>query len=223
MDSIMNFLSAAIDLFLHLNVKLPELLDKYGLLACLLIFLIIFCETGLVVTPFLPGDSLLFAAGAISALPNSPLNFWLAFFLILVAAFTGNTLNYFIGKSIGQKIIDKGKNRIIKKKYIDNAHSFYEKHGGVAVILSRFVPVVRTFAPFVAGIGKMSFSRYSIYNLIGGASWITLFMTVGYFFGNIKFIQDNFELVILGIIFVSILPMIFPWVKSKFKKKTPTE
>ena len=181
-----------------------------------ILFLIIFAETGLVVTPFLPGDSLLFAVGALSALGS--FNLWLSLIVLTVAAILGDTVNYWIGKIFGQKIVDNPKIPFINQKHIDQTQEFYKKHGGKTIILARFVPIVRTFAPFVAGIGNMHYEKFLAYNVIGGALWVGIFTLMGYFFGNIPAVKHNFTLVILGIILVSVVPMGLEFIKAKRKK-----
>lgn len=209
----MELVTGLIDFILHVDVHLAEIVRNYGVWTYLILFFIIFSETGFVVTPFLPGDSLLFVIGALGA--KGTLSLELSLILLIIAALGGNTLNYFIGKMIGYRIITMKNSRIIRKEYLDKTHAFYARHGGKAIILSRFVPIIRTFAPFVAGLGKMSFIRYSIYNIIGGVSWVLLFVLAGYFFGNIEEVKNNFTYVIFGIIFVSLLPTIIPYIRSK--------
>lgn len=209
----MELITWLVDFILHIDVHLAEIIKNYGAWTYLILFLIIFCETGLVVTPFLPGDSLLFVVGALGA--SEALSFELIAFLLTIAAIGGNTLNYLIGRFVGQKIVDMKNFRLIKKEHVDKTHAFYEKHGGKAVILSRFFPILRTFAPFVAGIGRMNFMRFSLYNLVGGTSWALAFMLLGYFFGNIPAVKHNFTYVIAGIIAVSFVPAIVTFIKSK--------
>ncbi|MCB8814383.1 DedA family protein [Desulfosporosinus shakirovi] len=212
----MELIALLINFILHIDQHLVEIIQNYGTWTYLILFLIIFSETGFVVTPFLPGDSLLFAIGALGA--KGALDFNAAIVLLILAAVGGNTLNYFIGKTIGHKILAMRNSRIIKKEYLNKTHAFYQKHGGKAIILSRFVPIIRTFAPFVAGLGKMSFTRYSVYNVIGGVSWVCLFMFSGYFIGNIEEVKNNFTYVIFAIIFVSLLPTIVPYLQSKRRR-----
>jgi membrane-associated protein len=211
----MEIVTQLIDFALHIDKHLSEIFQNYGAWAYMIIFLIIFCETGLVVTPFLPGDSFLFALGAL----YSSVNVKLAFILLLIAAVLGNTTNYFIGKFIGNKILGFKKFRLVKQEHVERTHAFFNKHGGKAIILSRFFPIIRTFAPFVAGIGKMNFARFSIYNAIGGISWIISFMLLGYFFGNIPVVKKNFTFVIVGIVVVSTLPAFITFIKSRKSKK----
>jgi len=202
-----------IDLFLHLDRHLTWVFENYGLWTYLILFLIIFCETGLVVTPFLPGDSLLFGVGALAA--GSSLNVGWLFILLSIAAIVGDAVNYWIGYKIGSKLLQREDSRFIKKEYIDRTHRFYEKYGGKTIIFARFVPIIRTFAPFVAGIGRMSYWHFAVYNVVGGLVWISSFLYAGYFFGNIPAVKKNFTLVILGIIVVSILPGVIELVRAR--------
>ena len=197
-------LSKFIDLFLHLDRHLTELVSQYGSWSYGILFLIIFAETGLVVAPLLPGDSLLFAAGAIAAL--GALDPWLLTGLLIIAAILGNFVNYQIGRWVGPKAFS-GEIKWLRKDYLDRTHAFFEKHGAVAIILTRFAPILRTFAPFVAGVGRMTYARFMLYNTIGGVLWVGLFVGMGYFFGNLPQVKHNFSLVILGIIAVSFLPI----------------
>lgn len=202
-----------IDLFLHIDKHLEPLLVSYGGWVYLILFVIIFCETGLVVTPFLPGDSLLFAAGALAAATGA-LNPVLLFIVLAAAAILGDTANYFIGHYLGLKLFEKNI-PFLKKEYLDRTHEFYEKYGGKTIILARFVPIVRTFAPFVAGVGSMTYSHFITYNVIGGVTWIALFVFGGYFIGNIPVIKDNFSIVTVLIILISVLPMVIEFVRSR--------
>lgn len=204
-----------IDFVLNIDVHLGEIVADYGIVTYVILFVIIFIETGLVVTPFLPGDSLLFAAGALAALGLIQIS-WVVGILIL-AAVLGDTVNYGIGRFLGKKIVE-GRKPLIKKRHVKRTENFYEKYGGKTIILARFVPIIRTIAPFVAGIGKMSYGNFIIYNVVGGLAWVSLFSFLGYFFGSIPAVKNNFSLVILGIIFVSIIPMIFEMVKGKKKE-----
>ncbi|MBI5295425.1 MAG: DedA family protein [Chloroflexi bacterium] len=205
-----------IDLFLHLDVYLSQIISQYGVWTYAILFGVIFMETGFVVTPFLPGDSLLFAAGTFAALGS--LNIWLVAGLLMVAAVLGDTVNYSIGHYLGERAYNI---KWIKKEYFDKTHAFFEKHGGKSIFLARFVPIVRTFVPFVAGIGKMSYGYFITYNFVGGIFWVALFTFTGYFFGNIPFVRDNFELVIVAIILVSVLPMGYEWLKARREAKQP--
>lgn len=206
----MEIIKNAIDLFLHLDEYLQTIITTYGAWTYGILFAVIFVETGLVVMPFLPGDSLLFAAGTFAALGS--LNVWSIIALLAVAAVLGDAVNYSIGHYLGDRAYNI---KWIKKEYLDKTHAFFEKHGGKAIFLARFVPIVRTFAPFVAGIGRMSYTYFATYNIVGGISWVFVFTLLGYFFGNIPFVKKNFELVIIVIILVSVLPMVFEWWKHR--------
>mgnify|MGYP001594527623 FL=1 len=203
-----------LDFIIHIDIHLGQLITTYGVLTYAILFAIIFIETGIVFVPFLPGDSLLFAAGALSALGS--LNPWLVFVLLSVAAVLGDTTNYWIGHVFGQKIIANPKIPL-NQDHIDKTNQFFEKHGGKTIFLARFVPIIRTFAPFVAGIGKMDYKKFISYNLFGGVVWVGLFTFAGYFFGNVPFVKHNFSLVIIAIIFLSILPMLGHFLKSMKK------
>ncbi len=205
-----------IDLFLHLDEYLSQIITQYGTWTYALLFFVIFMETGFVVTPFLPGDSLLFAAGTFAAL--DALNIWVLVGLLIVAAIGGDTVNYWIGHTLGERAYNI---KWIKKEYLDKTHAFFEKHGGKTIFLARFVPIVRTFAPFVAGIGKMSYGFFIRWNFIGGIVWVLLFTLAGYFFGNIPFVRANFEFVIIAIILISVLPMGYEWLKARRESKQP--
>lgn len=213
----MNVIKNFIDILLHLDKYLNLIIQNYGFGTYLLLFMIVFCETGLVVIPFLPGDSLLFAAGAFASLGS--LNVVLLFLLLGLAAILGDTVNYYIGKSIGHTLYTKEKSRFIKKEYLEQTQAFYERHGGKTIIIARFIPIIRTFAPFVAGIGQMNYGRFVSYNVIGGLSWVGLFTFLGYFFGNLPVVKRNFSFVIFAIIFISILPGIIGYLNQKLKAK----
>lgn len=206
-----------IDFFLHLDVHLREMIEAYGTWTYLILFLIIFAETGLVVMPILPGDSLLFAAGAFTGM--GLMNFGVLFGLLCVAAILGDTVNYWIGKYAGDWILNRSKRKFIQKKYLDRTHEFFERYGGKTIILARFVPIVRTFAPFVAGVGAMTYSKFVVYNIVGGILWVGICMGGGYLFGGLPIVKDNFSLVVLGIIFVSILPGVFEFIRAKRRPK----
>ena len=208
----MEFVLSIFNFILHIDIHLGGIISQYGALSYLILFGIIFAETGLVFTPFLPGDSLLFAAGAFAALGH--FNLGLLLLLLWLAAFLGDTVNYWIGHFFGQKIIDNPR-LPIKQEHIDKTKVFYAKHGGKTIFLARFVPIVRTFAPFVAGIGKMDYRHFIAYNLTGGLTWVAGFTSLGYFFGNLPQVKDNFSLVVLVIIFLSLLPMIIELVKAR--------
>jgi len=204
-----------IDLFLHLDEHLSAIIQNYGTWTYFLLFLVIFMETGFVVTPFLPGDSLLFAAGTFaSPALGSPLNIWVLWALLCIAAIVGDTVNYWIGHFIGPRAFS-GEIRFLKKQYLDRTHAFFERHGGKTIILARFVPIIRTFAPFVAGVGEMGYGKFITYNVIGGIAWVTLFTWGGYFFGTLPFVQNNFSLVVLAIIFLSVLPAVIEIIKER--------
>jgi membrane-associated protein len=200
----MELLRNIVDLFLHLDQHLSEVISEYGTWTHLILFLIVFCETGLVVTPFLPGDSLLFAAGTFAAL--GALDLWLVVILLIAAAIIGDTVNYWIGAYIGPRAF-RGDIRFLRKEYLDRTHAFYEKHGGKTIILARFVPIIRTFAPFVAGVGAMSYPKFITYNVVGAVLWVGIFVLGGYFFGNIPVVRKNFTIVILAIIALSVMPI----------------
>jgi len=202
-----------IDFLLHIDIYLQHWVTDYRTWTYFILFLIIFCETGLVVTPFLPGDSLLFAAGTVAAMPNQPLNIVIIIFLLICAAFIGDNTNYFIGRYLGLKVYDRDY-RLIKKKYLIKTHKFYEKHGGKTLIIARFMPIIRTFAPFVAGVGTMKYLRFFSFSILGNILWVTLFSLAGYFFGNIPLVRKNFTLAIFAIIFLSLLPMIIAIIKK---------
>lgn len=215
----MDILQFFIDFVLHIDVHLAELVQNYGVWIYGILFLIIFCETGLVVTPFLPGDSLLFVAGTLAALGSSHINVHLMVLLLIGAAILGDASNYFTGKFFGEKLFSNPGSKIFKRAYLDKTHEFYEKHGGKTIIIARFVPIVRTFAPFVAGMGKMTYAHFFSFNVIGGVCWVPLFMYAGYFFGEMDFVKHNLSLLIIAIIFVSLLPGIFEIVRQKMKRK----
>ena len=214
----MNIISWLIDFILHMEKYLPAMVSQFGIFTYIILFLVIFIETGLVVTPFLPGDSLLFAAGAIASLPNGGLNVVALYLVVAAAAVAGDTVNYWIGHYIGPRAFS-GNVRFLKKEYLDSTQAFYDKHGGKTILLARFVPIVRTFAPFVAGVGKMRYSYFISYNIFGGVLWTALFTFVGYFFGNLPFIQKNFSLVVIAIVLISILPMLYELIKSRRQSK----
>ncbi|MCP1105060.1 DedA family protein [Serratia nevei] len=202
----MDIIKFIIDFILHIDVHLAELVAQYGMWVYAILFLILFCETGLVVTPFLPGDSLLFVAGALAALPTNDLNVHTMVALMVVAAILGDAVNYTIGRLFGEKLFSNPNSKIFRRSYLDKTHQFYEKHGGKTIILARFVPIVRTFAPFVAGMGHMSYRHFAAYNVIGALVWVLLFTYAGYLFGDLPVVQENLKLLIVGIIIVSILP-----------------
>jgi len=202
----MDFIYFLIDFILHIDVHLAELVAEYGIWIYAILFLILFCETGLVVTPFLPGDSLLFVAGALSALPSNDLNVHVMVMLMIVAAILGDAVNYTIGRLFGDRLFSNPNSRIFRRSYLDKTHAFYDRHGGKTIILARFVPIVRTFAPFVAGMGHMSYRHFAAYNVIGALLWVLLFTYAGYLFGDLPVVQENLKLMIVAIIVLSILP-----------------
>ena len=212
----MEIISQFIDVLLHLDKHLGALIQNYGGWTYAILFLIVFCETGLVITPILPGDSLLFAAGAFAAV--GVLNPWVLCILLAIAAILGDALNYTIGASIGPKIFRKENVRFLNKEYLLRTHEFYEKHGGKTIIIARFMPIIRTFAPFVAGIGKMTYAHFAVYNITGAVLWVCSFVLGGYYFGNIPVVKRNFTLVIFAIIFISILPGIIAFFNERRKK-----
>jgi membrane-associated protein len=213
----MEFITMFIDFVMHIDVHLGELIRDYGVWTYLILFIIIFIETGLVATPFLPGDSMLFAAGAFAAI--GALNVWWIFLLLAFSAIAGDTVNYWIGHYIGPKIFQKEKVRFLNKKHLERAHQFYEKYGGKTIIIARFIPIIRTFAPFVAGIGSMTYWKFISYNVIGGIAWVAICLFLGYFFGNLPVVKENFSLVILAIIIISVLPGVFEFLRQYFNAK----
>lgn len=215
----MEIVKSLIDFILHIDKHLADIISQYHALTYLILFAIIFAETGFVVTPFLPGDSLLFAAGALIAAGNTGLSIYLLALILIVAAFTGNTVNYLLGGYLGPKVF-KEDNKILKLSYYQQTHAFFEKHGGLAVIFSRFMPIIRTIAPFVAGVSGMPFLKYSLYNIIGGASWIIVFLFAGYMLGNVPFFKAHFALIGVAIILISIIPPIFAAIRTRPAKKS---
>lgn len=213
----MEFLHLLVDFILHIEVHLDYLIQTYQIWTYLILFLIIFCETGVVVMPFLPGDSLLFAIGAFAA--RGSFDFWGISLALLAAAIIGDSLNYTIGKYVGPKVFYKSESRFFNKSHLLKAQAFYEKYGAKTIIIARFIPIVRTFAPFVAGIGEMKYKKFMTYNVVGAVLWIFIFIPLGYFFGNLPFIQKNFKLVMLAIIFISILPPIIEVIRESKNKK----
>lgn len=212
----MEIIKFLIDFVLHMDVYLNDIITNYGAWTYGILFFVIFIETGFVVMPFLPGDSLLFAAGTFAAL--GALNPIYLFLLLTVAAIIGDTVNYSIGHYIGPKAFS-GEIKFLKKEHLDKTQAFYDKHGGKTIILARFIPIIRTFAPFVAGIGTMKYSKFILYNVVGAISWVAIFISLGYFFGNISFVQKNFELVIFAIIFISFIPPVLEVLKARRESK----
>ena len=207
------------ELIFNTQDALNNLVNSYDTWVYVILFLIIFCETGLVVTPFLPGDSLLFLAGAITANPGNQLHLYWLLLILIIAAILGDAANYTIGRYFGEKLFSNPDSKIFKQKYLEKTHEFYEKHGGKTIILARFVPIVRTFAPFVAGMGKMTYKHFFSYNVIGGVMWVLLFTFLGYFVGGMKIVQDNLQLIVILIIVISIVPAIYEVLKAKLKKE----
>jgi membrane-associated protein len=214
---LIGWIAFLIDFVLHVDRYLGQIIQAVGGWTYVILFAIIFLETGFVVTPFLPGDSLLFAAGALAGagyLDPVALNV-----LLVIAASSGNTSNYWLGRFVGPRLIAMGKGRWIKQKHLDKTHSFFERYGGKTVVLARFVPIVRTFAPFVAGLGAMTYRRFAVFDIVGGVSWVTSFIWLGYFFGNLEFVRKNFSLVIFAIIIISVMPMVIEFLRAKYAKE----
>ena len=214
----MEFIQFAIDFVLHIDQHMIELVQDYHLWTYAILFLIIFCETGLVVTPFLPGDSLLFVAGAVTALPDMPLEIGYLVVVVFAAAVLGDSCNYMIGHFFGKKLFGNPNSKIFKQSSLDKTHDYFRKYGGKTIILARFIPIVRTFAPFVAGMGKMHYYYFMLYNLVGAALWVGSFCFAGYFFGDLPFVQQNLKLLLLAIIVISVLPAVVEVVRAKMKK-----
>lgn len=206
----------AADFFLHLDVHLHELIIKYGVWTYAILFTIIFLETGIVVTPFLPGDSLLFAAGTFAA--TGSFNLPGLIVLLIVAAFLGDAANYWIGSKIGHRLLKERKRRIIRKEHVERTHQFYERYGGKTIVIARFVPIIRTFAPFLAGVGEMSYRKFASYNIFGAVLWVVVCVGAGYFFGNLEIVRNNFSLVILAIIIISVIPAVVEFVHGRRHK-----
>jgi len=214
-----DILAAAWDLLVHLDQHLAVLLQQYGAWIYLILFAIIFSETGFVVTPFLPGDSLLFVAGALAA--TGGMDVHLLAVLLVIAAVLGNTVNYAIGYVIGPRVFHWESSRFFNRKALDRAHAFYEKHGGVTIVITRFVPILRTFAPFVAGIARMTFLRFTMYNLAGGLAWVLSLLYAGYWFGNVPVVKQNLSAVIIGVIVLSIMPLVVEYLRSRLARAKP--
>ena len=205
-------------LFVHLDQHLADMVRDYGTWTYVILWVIIFCETGLVLTPFLPGDSLLFAAGAIASRPDAALNpVWL-FVVLSTAAILGDTVNYWVGAAVGPRAFS-GNVRFLKKKHLERTHAFYEKYGGKTIILARFVPIVRTFAPFVAGIGAMNYTKFLVYNVVGGIAWVAIFIFLGYRFAEMEIVKKHFHLVIVAIIVISVMPMVVEYIRARRRNK----
>jgi len=216
----MEIIKQFIDIFLHLDKHLFDIVQEYGTLTYVILFLIVFTETGLVIMPLLPGDSLLFAAGALAANPNTGLNVWLIIIILIIAALLGDNVNYYMGQKFGGIIKKRERVLFLKREYLEKTEAFYEKHGGSTVIMARFIPIIRTIAPFVAGAGSMNYSKYIGYCVVGALLWVPSLTLLGFFFGGFDIVKNNFELVVFAIIGFSILPMIYQFLKSKFSKPT---
>ncbi len=209
----MDLLLTFIDIFIHLDRHLIWLIQHFGVWVYLIVFLVVFCETGLLVTPFLPGDSLLFGLGALAAIGD--LNVLWLFVLLSVAAIAGDTVNYFLGKYLGTKVFHQETSRFFKKAYLERTHQFYEQYGGKTIVIARFMPIIRTFAPFVAGIGSMTYAKFIIYNVLGGIIWVAVFIFGGYYFGNLPVVKNNFTLVIMAIIIISVIPGVIEYFRQR--------
>ena len=219
----MDWMTQAVDLFLHLDEHLNELARQYGTGTYLILFLIVFCETGLVVTPFLPGDSLLFAVGALAASAGSPLDVRWISLLLFSAALLGDNVNYLIGHLVGPRVFTAGHSRWFKREHLERTHEFFERHGPKTIILARFVPIVRTFTPFVAGVGAMTYPRFLIYSVVAAIIWVGLLVNAGYFFGNVPIVKDNFSIVILAIVALSVLPAAIEILRHRARAKPVTK
>ncbi len=213
----MGFIGQIIDFILHIDRHLDTIIQSYGTTTYVLLFAIVFCETGLVVTPFLPGDSLLFAVGAFAA--RGSLDVWVAIVVLSIAAIGGDTVNYWIGAKVGPKVCHRDDVRFLNRKHLERTHEFYERYGGKTIVIARFVPIVRTFAPFVAGIGKMSYGHFLLYNVTGGLAWVLAFVLGGFYFGNIPVVKRNFTLVIMAIIVLSVMPAVIEYIRHRIKAK----
>jgi membrane-associated protein len=209
---VVGFMTSLVDIFLHLDKHLGDIIRDYGTFTHVILFIVVFCETGLVVTPFLPGDSLLFAAGSFAAIGS--LDYTTLMITLIIAAVLGDTVNYWIGHLIGPRVFSD-RIRFLKHEYLVRTQRFYEKHGGKTIVIARFVPIIRTFAPFVAGVGAMNYRRFIIYNVAGGVAWVVIFVSGGYFFGNIPAVKANFSLVLVAIIVISVMPMVVEYFRAR--------
>jgi membrane-associated protein len=209
----MDILTQLIDFFLHIDEHLNEVIADYGLWTYLILFAIVFFETGIVVTPFLPGDSLLFAAGAFAA--SGSLEVGILLVLLMAAAIIGDSVNYYIGSRVGTKVFQRDDVRFLNKRHLERTHAFYERHGGKTIIIARFVPIVRTFAPFVAGIGSMTYGKFLTYNVVGAVLWVSIFVVGGYLFGNLPFVEDNFSIIIVAIVLISVMPAVVEYLRQR--------
>jgi len=214
----MDFIHSVIDFFGHFDERINDLTSEYGMIMYAIMFIIIFCETGLVVTPVLPGDSMIFAAAALSADKGSPLNVHLIAVFMILAAFSGDVVNYFIGRYIGPKVYRRNF-KLISKKRLDKTRSFFKKHGKQTIIYARFIPVVRTFAPFVAGVGDMDYKQFMFFNFIGGFTWVVVYAYAGYFFGNVPFVKEHFEWAVFGLLMITLIPAVYAAIKTMVGKK----
>jgi len=215
----MDLFNVLIEIVLHIDKFIDHQVTLWGAWMYVVLFVVIFCETGLVVTPFLPGDSLLFAAAAVAARPGGPLNIWILVAVMIAAAIIGDTVNYWIGVKLGPKLLRKPNSRIFRKEYLDRTHAFFERYGGKAIILGRFVPFVRTFAPFLAGVGSMDYRRFLEFNVVGAIAWVGLFVGAGYFFGRIPAVEQNLTLVLFGVVIVTTIPIVVEYVRSVIENR----
>jgi membrane-associated protein len=213
----MGFIQDFLEIILHLDRHLLDICTQYGAWVYAILFVIVFCETGLVVTPFLPGDSLLFAVGSLAAI--NALDLTTSIVLLIIAAVLGDTVNYWIGDYVGPKVFQRENSRLLNKEYLVRTHQFYEKHGGKTIIIARFLPIIRTFAPFVAGIGSMTYRRFLLFNVVGGALWVLLFVPAGYFFGSVPFVKNNFSLVILALVLIPGIPTLVEVIRMQLRKR----
>ena len=218
----MNPVSWLIEFILHLDSNLTYMIDQYGTWVYVILFIVVFCETGLVAAPFLPGDSLIFAAGAL-AIAYGSFNIWALFIVFVSAAIIGDTVNYWIGHYIGPKVFRQESSKLFKKKYLDDAHLFYDKHGSKTIFLARFIPIIRTFAPFVAGVGRMDYRKFIIYNVVGAFVWVSLFLGLGYMFGDLPIVKDNITFLFIAIIIISFVPLVLMWLWERRKKGKNTD
>jgi membrane-associated protein len=211
----MDLVKTLVDIVLHIDTFINAQMILWGAWMYVVLFLIIFCETGLVVTPFLPGDSLLFAAAAVAARPGSPLNIWILLAVLLAAAILGDTANYWIGAKLGPRLLRNPDSKILKKEYLDKTHAFFERYGGKTIILGRFVPFVRTFAPFLAGVGEMHYGRFLEFNVVGAVAWVGLFVASGYFFGALPWVEKNLTLVLAAVVLITTVPIVWEWARTR--------
>lgn len=214
-----HFIQFIIDFILHIDIHLNQLMAEYGIWVYVILFAIIFCETGLVVTPFLPGDSMLFVGGALAALPSNPLNVHLFALLMILAAVLGDAVNFLIGRFFGEKLFANPNSRIFRRSYLDKTHAFFEHHGGKAIIIARFIPIVRTLAPFVGGMGNMPYRQFALYNILGAIAWIVLFTYAGYFFYNLPFVSNNLHTLVIVVILLSLLPPVIEVIRNKMQQR----